>query len=78
MANKVCENIGKKNWIRVEADGFSGGIWILWDGDLIDPSVIHAHKQFVNLSLTLNTGGGMVAEGYICKPQTNAQSSSVE
>lgn len=30
-ADEACHRIGKKDWVRSEARGFSGGIWILWD-----------------------------------------------
>lgn len=47
--NSVCKKLGRKRWCRIEANGVSGGIWIMWDGDLIDVKVIHVHKQFVHL-----------------------------
>lgn len=28
-ASKVCKGLGKSHWIRSEANGFSGGIWLL-------------------------------------------------
>lgn len=28
-ADNVCKRLGKKQWIRSEARGFSGGIWVL-------------------------------------------------
>lgn len=48
-ADDVCTRIGRKNWIRVEADGFSGGVWILWEEDTIKVRMKHVHKQFVHL-----------------------------
>lgn len=32
----VCKRKGRKNWFRVEADGFSGGIWLLWNKDEVE------------------------------------------
>ncbi|XP_019162021.1 PREDICTED: uncharacterized protein LOC109158590 [Ipomoea nil] len=31
QANAICTKFGFDEWVRVEAVGFSGGIWILWD-----------------------------------------------
>lgn len=28
-ADKICGGLGKKKWLRSEARGFSGGIWVL-------------------------------------------------
>lgn len=54
-ANHVCKMIGRKNWVRIEADGFSGGIWVLWDRDFLEMRVIQTHKQFIHLVLAPNT-----------------------
>lgn len=37
---------------RVEAEGFSGGIWLLWR-DQFDVEIIFNHKQFIHLKLIL-------------------------
>lgn len=29
--NTICKKMGKLHWARSEAEGFSGGIWLLWD-----------------------------------------------
>lgn len=49
VADGVCKRLGRENWFRVEAEGFSGGIWILWNGTTVDLRIVHAHKQFVHL-----------------------------
>lgn len=28
MVDGVCRRLGERKWVRSEADGFSGGIWI--------------------------------------------------
>lgn len=42
--NKVCKKIGKRDWCRVKVEGFSIGIWVLWDGDVID---LHTVNLFI-------------------------------
>lgn len=34
VADRVCQQIGWGSWHRVEATGFSGGIWIFWKEDV--------------------------------------------
>lgn len=45
-ADKVCRSFGFDNWVRIEAMGFCGGIWVLWDNNL-DMEVITTNPQFI-------------------------------
>lgn len=45
-ADKVCRSFGFDNWIRVEAIGFSGGIWVLWR-DNLQVDIVTINPQFV-------------------------------
>lgn len=56
VADHVCRSIGWENWYRVEADGFSGGIWIFWRDDNVAVKVVHDHHQFVHLQLSTRVG----------------------
>ncbi|KAI9084926.1 hypothetical protein K1719_033099 [Acacia pycnantha] len=47
-ATKVIRGWGFKNWVRMEADGFSGGIWILWEREYLKVDVIVKNEQFVH------------------------------
>ena len=38
---------------RVEAEGFSSGIWILWK-DIFDVEIIRNHTQFIHLRVSQN------------------------
>ncbi|XVF69958.1 hypothetical protein PTKIN_Ptkin11bG0122600 [Pterospermum kingtungense] len=35
QADEICNNLGFKEWIRMEAIGFSGGIWVFWNSSLV-------------------------------------------
>ena len=35
-------SLGFDYWIRVEALGYSGGIWILWK-DILNINIVHTH-----------------------------------
>ncbi|XP_073015397.1 uncharacterized protein [Primulina eburnea] len=45
-ADDICKKMGYKNWLRVEAVGFSGGIWIFWQEEIM-LEAIYTHPQFV-------------------------------
>ncbi|XP_038688673.1 uncharacterized protein LOC119987842 [Tripterygium wilfordii] len=47
-ADSLCKQWGFANWVRVEAFGFSGGIWVFWH-DKYQIEVVHTHPQFVHL-----------------------------
>lgn len=50
-AMDVCKQLRKSHWIRSEADGFSGGIWVLWDGDSIQVSPRYIYHQFIHMEV---------------------------
>lgn len=52
QANAICAKLGFSDWIRVEAFGVSGGIWVLWNNSL-QVSVIYTHPQFVILQVQM-------------------------
>lgn len=49
-ANRVVQSIGFSFSHRVEARGFSGGIWILWKAN-VDMVVMSNESQFVHLKV---------------------------
>ena len=46
-ANDICKRIGFDHWVRVEALGISGGIWLFWRKE----SVLPLSKLTLNLSI---------------------------
>ncbi|KAI9125353.1 hypothetical protein K1719_003969 [Acacia pycnantha] len=53
-AHKTIKSWGFKNSVRVEAAGFSGGIWIMWKRDDLQLDVIVKDEQFIQCKLRLN------------------------
>ncbi|EOX93148.1 Uncharacterized protein TCM_001997 [Theobroma cacao] len=51
-ANNVCRRIGLPNFFRVEAAGFSGGIWILWDSNLVELKILAHSSQLVHTMIS--------------------------
>lgn len=56
VADGVCSNIGWEHWYRVEAQGFSGGIWLFWWQEKLEVKIIHEHHQFVHLRVSSRLG----------------------
>ena len=52
-ARLICNSIGFRRNVRVEAHGFQGGIWVLWNEEDLDLDVIQTHAQYVTLGVKL-------------------------
>ena len=50
-ADDICNKLGFDYWVRVEALGFNGGIWILWK-DCYHVDVLKTHPQFIHLKVS--------------------------
>ncbi|KAI9080518.1 hypothetical protein K1719_037484 [Acacia pycnantha] len=53
QANKVIKSWGFGHSYRVEAEGFSGGIWILWELEGLKVDVLVHDEQFIHCKLGL-------------------------
>lgn len=49
--DEVCAKLGRKSWIRSEATGFSGGVWVLWDDKAISLSLKEANRFFLHFDM---------------------------
>lgn len=67
-ADLACKRIGYPDWIRSEARGFSGGIWILWDGNDISLKVIHAEFHFIHVLIREADGRGWEMSAIYASP----------
>ncbi|KAA3482795.1 Endonuclease/exonuclease/phosphatase [Gossypium australe] len=47
-AKLVYSRISLRGRHIVEVEGFSGGIWIFWDSDIIQVSILKSHAQFIH------------------------------
>ncbi|KAJ4833138.1 hypothetical protein Tsubulata_006247 [Turnera subulata] len=47
-ADYVIKKLGFSNSHRVEARGFAGGIWLLWDESRVQVSILFNHPQFIH------------------------------
>ncbi|MBA0561154.1 hypothetical protein Golob_018003, partial [Gossypium lobatum] len=49
-ADSVIVKLGFDNSFKVEAFGFAGGFWLLWNDD-VDVEVLKAHPEFIHLRI---------------------------
>ncbi|XP_028808404.1 uncharacterized protein LOC114762973 [Neltuma alba] len=54
-ADRVIKKLNYPNLHRVEAEGFSGGIWLMWS-DQIKVHVLLNHKQFIHTHICSTNG----------------------
>lgn len=50
-AQSVCDRIGFGRCFRVEAQGFQGGIWVLWRPEEVKVNIIRHHEQYVTMEV---------------------------
>ncbi|XP_010666673.1 uncharacterized protein LOC104883809 [Beta vulgaris subsp. vulgaris] len=51
QAQKICDKIGFQGQQRVEAQGFSGGIWLLWDTSFVSITSYGSHTQHLTVEI---------------------------
>ncbi|KAL8170626.1 hypothetical protein V2J09_022430 [Rumex salicifolius] len=66
LANKVYDSLRFKNFVRVEAVGFSGGLWLLWNKEEINLRIIAIHDNFIHAIASLK--GEMVHVVHVYAP----------
>ncbi|KAI9095013.1 hypothetical protein K1719_026477 [Acacia pycnantha] len=54
LANEIIKNWGFKHSVKREAEGFSGGIWILWNLEDLIVDVLGVDEQFIHCKLCQN------------------------
>lgn len=66
----MCRKFGFSDFLRVEADGFSGGILILWDASRIDLEIAASSSQLIHALVTTNKQQWLLTAIYACpKPE---------
>ncbi|XP_021756943.1 uncharacterized protein LOC110722030 [Chenopodium quinoa] len=51
QAQKICDKIGFSGQSRVDAQGFAGGIWLLWKEEIIEVTVLDNHSQHITVEI---------------------------
>ncbi|XP_074289227.1 uncharacterized protein LOC141614378 [Silene latifolia] len=53
-AIKLGTILGYKGQSRVNANGFSGGIWLYWNTDIVIVHPVNEHRQFITIEIARN------------------------
>lgn len=48
-ADTIIRKLGFSNWMRIEATGFAGGIWLLWNDDTISFDYLSSSTQALHV-----------------------------
>ena len=56
VADKVIRKLCFDDHTKVDANGFSGGIWILWKSSIGKIQVLETNGQFISVSVTNGDG----------------------
>lgn len=51
VADGVCKRIRRDHWCRFEAEGLSGGVWILWNKAEVGVTIRFVHKYFIHVTV---------------------------
>ncbi|KAJ4828997.1 hypothetical protein Tsubulata_031728 [Turnera subulata] len=51
-ADRVIRTLGFQGWVREDARGFVGGIWVLWHPDVLSVSVVQRCDQFLHVQVS--------------------------
>lgn len=52
VARKICDKIGFSGHTRVDAQGFSGGIWLFWRQDIVTVNPIASNNQHITVEIS--------------------------
>ncbi|CAN1177309.1 hypothetical protein LINPERHAP2_LOCUS33031 [Linum perenne] len=67
-AERVCRKLGFEEYVRVEAVGFSGGIWVLWHPSKVTFTSIDQATQFLHLEVHGDTSDKFILTVIYGKP----------
>ncbi|XP_021835969.1 uncharacterized protein [Spinacia oleracea] len=51
---KIATATSYSGHTRVDAQGYSGGIWVYWKPELVNVDPIHQHQQYISMEITRN------------------------
>lgn len=55
-ADQIIKKIGFPKYCKVDANGFAGGFWLLWDNSMVDVEILETHKQFIHARISSRPG----------------------
>jgi len=67
-ANEVCKKIAFDGVFCVEANGFKGGIWVLWREEELHLRVLSSSDQYATLEVSMRDAGGWLLSAIYGSP----------
>ncbi|XP_028769432.1 uncharacterized protein LOC114726883 [Neltuma alba] len=64
-AEKVIRRLGFNHWIRVEATGYAGGIWVLWNEEEVSVEYLYSNTQLIHCKLTNVSSGEVMFSTFV-------------
>lgn len=63
-AKRVIEKLGFHNYYREDSQGFSGGIWLMWNETNISVRILQSHRQCIHFTWKTNNDTGYCTAVY--------------
>ncbi|KAJ4837028.1 hypothetical protein Tsubulata_027740 [Turnera subulata] len=73
-AERVIQTLGFPAWVREDARGFAGGIWILWRPELLHVSVVQRFEQFLHVRVSPHGRSPFFLSAVYASPSESRQS----
>lgn len=64
-ADRIVRKLGFNNWLRVEATGYAGGLWLLWNEWELDVMHIYSDTQILHCRLCDKNSGASTLVSFI-------------
>ena len=68
-ADIVIQNLDFDGVCRVEANGFAGGIWTLWDAIVWNVNILSTTSQFIHMQISAQGGSHWLLTACYGRPQ---------
>ncbi|KAI9100884.1 hypothetical protein K1719_024008 [Acacia pycnantha] len=56
MSTRRASQLGFTNMEIIDCEGYSGGIWCLWDENIVTATVVECNHQFMHVQVAVPTG----------------------
>jgi len=72
-ADTVCNKLKFDGRFHIEANGFSGGIWVLWNKDDFQLNIVTSSEQYVTMQVSHNLGETWFFSAIYANPHESQQ-----
>lgn len=72
-ADAICRKLDKNRWVRSDAEGYSKGIWCLWNDEDVFVQLRYAHTYFLHFVVCSSMGAEVGTDRSIPPPHMQAR-----